>query len=46
MLVEDESVARFEREGAPDNDGVAVTEEIHAPDYVMPDFGFLEAKGG
>jgi hypothetical protein len=46
VLVEDESVARFEREEAPDNDGVAVAEEIHAPDYVMIDFGFPEAKGG
>lgn len=45
MPTEDKDAARLNPEEAPEEDNFTATEDIHIPDYVMLDFGFLEGRG-
>ena len=45
MFTEDKDTDRPQWEEAPDKGSSAAIEDMHIPDYVMLDFGFLEGKG-
>ncbi len=42
MVTEDKNTDRPQPEEAPDKGSSAAIEDMHIPDYVMLDFGFLE----
>ena len=45
MWQDDEAVAQPESQGTPGKENLELTNEVHIPDYVMLDFGFLEGRG-
>ena len=45
MRQDDESVAQPESQGTPGTEDLELANEVHIPDYVMLDFGFLEGRG-
>ena len=45
MRQEDESVAQPKVQGTPGKENLELANEVHIPDYVMLDFGFLEGRG-
>jgi hypothetical protein len=45
MFTEDKDTDRPQWEEAPDKGSSAAIEDMHIPDYVMLDFGFLEGRG-
>jgi hypothetical protein len=45
MWQDDESATQREYQGASGKDDLELTNEVHIPDYVMLDFGFLEGRG-
>jgi hypothetical protein len=45
MFTEDKDTDRPQLEEALDKGSIPAMEDIHIPDYVMLDFGFLEGRG-
>ena len=45
MFTEDKDNVGPQPEEAPDKGSSAAMEDMHIPDYVMLDFGFLEGRG-
>ncbi len=45
MWQDDESVAHPESQGTLGKENLELASEVHIPDYVMLDFGFLEGGG-
>lgn len=45
MFTEDKDTDRPQPEEAPAKGSTPAMEDMHIPDYVMLDFGFLEGRG-
>jgi hypothetical protein len=45
MWQNDESAAQPESQVTPGKEELEFANEVHIPDYVMLDFGFLEGRG-